>query len=170
MSLQLQSAQWSDQRTDYVLGLLSAQAKRSFEEHLKSCAECQQAIAFERRLLLATRETLQTTVPSAAHLQTLRPPLPQSRKKQLFLPALTVWQPIMAAVVVFLIALGSFTAVSTSSPVIASTSTATLTQAPTAVATSQGEAVDPMATPPPPTPIAQLLPDPMATIPIRPNP
>ena len=165
----LHTAECSNQRTDYILGLLSSQAKQTFEAHLKQCPECQQEIAFDRRLLAATRETLQTHVPSPAHLQALRPPIPVRKSHSAFLPTLKVLQPVMAAVVIFLIAVGSFSMISTSTPVIASTSTATLTQAPTAVATHQNQAIHPSATPPPPTPIAQLVPEPSDAIPTPPT-
>ena len=149
----------SNTRTDYVLGLLSIQDKQSFERHLKQCPECQEEISSERRLLQTTRQTLHAvSAISFTRLQQLQPPPPQRTRLFDFTASLNILQPIMAGILIFFIAVGSFGAIHTSaSGVMAtSTSTATVTHSPTAVATSKTDVTTPLATPAPPTPIAQL--------------
>ncbi len=148
------------QRSDYILGLLSKADQTVFEQHLKECEECQEELAFERRLIQATRETLAASTLSPQQLAACRPAipvLPQKRPISKWFMPLRTLQPLMAAIVIFFVALSSFGALGGGVSAVAATSTltstltATATFEPTVVAT---HAIAPSATPAPPTPIA----------------
>ena len=167
----LDTAEFDHQRTDYILGLMSRNQEQVFEQHLKDCPECQHEVALDRKIVMMTRQTLQAAPTiSAARLKALQPPIPRKRQAAGWANPLFIKlaQPVLAGVVMFMIALGSLTAIGSPAPAMAATSTSTMTATathlPTAVATTAQEGsplgffVEASATPAPPTPIAQLLP------------
>ncbi|MCA9975030.1 MAG: zf-HC2 domain-containing protein [Anaerolineae bacterium] len=156
------------QISDYVLGLLAAQARRDVERHMAHCEMCRAALQQERALVQLVRETLDEAIrPNPVRLQQFTPPTLTSRRTRRQLRhAVAV---VTLLLVVFLGNLGllqSGTAVVYAEPApalaqpIAGTPTASGTPAVTAQAQpvfAWPELVEGQAPPPIPTPATPHL-------------
>jgi len=99
--------------TDYVLGLLSAEERKSIEEHSVECAACREVILNDRRLAGSVRiAILSATQPTAVRLQQLMPQPPGSAKnahliRAVRLPGVNRSAVLAFCVLVFLLSAGS---------------------------------------------------------------
>jgi len=65
--------------SDYVLGLLGPEQKRTVSRHIRECVNCRQLVSAEKRIGLLVRSTIEATGPGQAQLSSLMPESPASR-------------------------------------------------------------------------------------------
>jgi anti-sigma factor RsiW len=113
----------------YVLGQLHPAEHMRFRRHLATCAACRQAVARDRRLTYAVRQTIGTaTEYDRSHVDKL---IPMARTRQ----TAYVWrQPIAAAALIALLLLGGLSVRAVGRP-LGNEVTATATQTPAATHT-----------------------------------
>ncbi len=166
--------------SDYVLGLLDAEAQGQLERHAAACSTCREAIERERGLFAVVRTTVTSaTRPNPARLAALRPTI---SRKPLSQPALN-WQRL-APVTMLLLLILSAVSVQLSGgdrPLndnlrgflpVTNTPTATATTPPTATVTALQPVEQPTSAPEAgrpavPTPEIVALPTPIAALPER---
>jgi hypothetical protein len=100
----MDSLHQQQQIPDYVLGLLSPEERFQVEQHTRSCTDCRQALARERKIEALIRQTVQvTTQPTPARLATIRPDFPRKRLS----PAVRILGQLAPVTLIsFLLALG----------------------------------------------------------------
>lgn len=75
---------FSNQISDYLLGLLPAAEQQALESHLAGCPHCRQAVLNQQQFLQTVRTTLAVaTRPGTGQLTRLMPPPPLRRRPQL---------------------------------------------------------------------------------------
>lgn len=136
--------------SDYVLGLLLPDERRSVEQHAQQCAACDDALRDELRLSQAVRTTLQTaTHVTNGRLQSLMPAVPSAKPRRWALPVQRQLASVCVLLILFLGGVGLFQNSSQSTPAAAPTllaATATNTNVPTHTAVMTQAAIVPTST------------------------
>jgi anti-sigma factor RsiW len=124
--------------SDYALGLLSPDERRSVEQHTHQCPDCETALQAELRLSQTVRTTLQTaTHISNGRLQRLMPTVPQPSARRWRLAGQRQLASVCVLLILFLGSMGMYQARNAPVPAGIPTLlaiTATNTQAPTSTA------------------------------------
>ncbi len=166
--------------SDYVLGLLDAEAQGHLERHAAACPTCRAAIEQERGLFAVVRTTVASaTRPNPARLAALRPAL---TRKPAARPVLN-WQRLAPVTMLLLLILSALSVQLSGGdrPLndnlrgflpVTNTPTATATTRPTATITALQPAEQPTSAPEAlqpaaPTPDIVALPTPIAALPVR---